>query len=54
MESVTSVVNDLGIPTLVYGSGDGSMAHTAHEEVDVDDVCRVAEVFCHMIEELCM
>lgn len=48
------LVNDLGIPTLVYGSGDGSMAHTAHEEVDVDDVCRVAEVFCHMIEELCM
>ena len=48
------LVNDLGIPTLVYGSGDGRMAHTAHEEVDVDVVCRTAEVFCNMIEELCM
>lgn len=48
------LVNDLGIPTLVYGPGDGAMAHTAHEEVAVDEVCRVAEVFCHMAEELCM
>lgn len=48
------LVNNLGIPTLVYGSGDGSMAHTAHEEVDVDTVCSVAEVFCNMIEEICM
>ncbi len=48
------LVNNLGIPTLVYGSGDGTMAHTAHEEVDVDVVCRTAEVFCNMAEELCM
>lgn len=48
------LVNNLGIPTLVYGSGDGAMAHTAHEEVDVDVVCRTAEVFCNMVEELCM
>ena len=48
------LVNDLGIPTLVYGSGNGAMAHTAHEEVELDNVCSVAEVFCNMIEELCM
>ena len=46
--------NDLGIPTLVFGSGDGSMSHTAHEEVDIDEVCKVAEIFCNVIEELCM
>lgn len=48
------LINDLGITTLVYGPGDGSMAHTAHEEVDVDLVCRTTEVYCQMAEELCM
>jgi len=48
------LVNDLGIPTLVYGSGDGSMSHTAHEEVEIDKVCKVAEAFCNMTEEICL
>ncbi len=48
------LVNDLGIPTLVYGPGDISLAHSASEEIDIDDVCRVTEVFCHTIEELCL
>ena len=45
--------NDLGIPSLVYSSADGVMSHTAHEEADVDEVARTAEIFCHMIEEIC-
>lgn len=48
------LVNDMGIETLVYGPGDGKMAHTPFEEVDLDDVCKVAEVYCQMIEEICM
>lgn len=48
------LVNDLGIPTLVYGPGDGKMAHTAWEEVDIDQVCQVAEVYCNTIAEICM
>lgn len=48
------LVNDMGIETLVYGPGDGKMAHTPYEEVDLDDVCKVAEVYCQMIEEICM
>ena len=48
------LINDLGIPTLVYGPGDGRMAHTPYEEVDIDDVCKVTEVYCNLIEELCM
>lgn len=46
--------NDLGIETLVYGPGDGKMAHTPTEEVDIDEVCTAAEVYCNLIEELCM
>ncbi len=48
------LINDLNIPTLVYGPGDGQMAHSPREEVDIDDVCNVAEVYCNMIEEICM
>lgn len=48
------LVNDLGIPTIVYGPGDGQLCHSAEEEVDLDDVCRVADVFCHVIERLCL
>lgn len=48
------LVNDMGIETLVYGPGDGKMAHTPYEEVDLDDVCKVAEVYSQMIEEICM
>jgi acetylornithine deacetylase/succinyl-diaminopimelate desuccinylase len=47
------LINDLGIPTLVYGPGDGRMAHSPREEVDIDQVCNVAEVYCNMIEEIC-
>lgn len=48
------LINDLDIPTLVYGPGDGQMAHSPREEVDIDEVCNVAEVYCNMIEEICM
>lgn len=48
------LVNDLGIETLVYGPGDGKMAHTSWEEVDLDDVCKVAEIYCKAIEEICI
>ncbi len=48
------LVNDLNIPTLVYGPGDMQMAHSAREEVDIDEVCNVTEVYCNMIEEICM
>jgi acetylornithine deacetylase/succinyl-diaminopimelate desuccinylase len=48
------LINDLGIQTLVYGPGDGQMAHSPREEVDIDQVCNVTEVFCNMIEEICM
>jgi succinyl-diaminopimelate desuccinylase len=48
------LINDLGIQTLVYGPGDGQMAHSPHEEVDIDDVCNVTEVYCNMIEEICI
>lgn len=48
------LINDLHIPTLVYGPGDGKMAHTPYEEVDIDEVCNVAEVYCNLIETLCM
>ncbi len=48
------LINDLGIPTLVYGPGDGQMAHSPREEVDIDEVCNVTEVYCNMIEAICM
>lgn len=48
------LVNDLGIPTLVYGPGNGPLSHSAAEEVDIDDVCRVTNVLCHVIERLCL
>jgi acetylornithine deacetylase/succinyl-diaminopimelate desuccinylase-like protein len=48
------LINDLGIETLVYGPGDGRMAHSPKEEVDIDEVCNVAEVYCNVIEEICM
>lgn len=48
------LINDLGIETLVYGSGNGDLSHGPYEEVEIREVCAVAEVFCHMIEELCM
>lgn len=48
------LVNDLGIPTVTYGSGDAQMAHGPEEYVDIDEVCMVAELFCHMTEKLCM
>jgi acetylornithine deacetylase/succinyl-diaminopimelate desuccinylase-like protein len=48
------LINDLDIETLVYGPGDGRMAHSPKEEVDIDQVCNVAEVYCNVIEEICM
>lgn len=48
------LVNDLGIPTLVYGPGDGRLNHSAREAVAVDDVCRAAEIFCHVSGALCL
>ena len=48
------LINDLGIETLVYGPGDGRMAHSPCEEVDIDQVCNVAEIYCNVIEEICM
>ena len=48
------LVNDLGIETLVYGPGNGKMSHSPIEEVDIDEVCNVAEVYCNLIEEICM
>ncbi len=47
------LINDLGIETLVYGPGDGKMAHSPIEEVDLDEVCQVAEVYCGLVEEIC-
>lgn len=48
------LINDLGIETLVLGPGDGTLAHSPYEEVDVDDVCNITDVYCHVIEELCV
>lgn len=48
------LINDLGIETLVYGPGDGRMAHSPREEVDIDQVCNVAEVYCNVIESICL
>lgn len=47
------LVNDLGIPTLVFGPGDGTLCHTAHERVNLDQVCQVTETMCHLIQALC-
>ena len=46
------LVNDLGIPTLVYGPGDAGMCHAPVEYVDIDQVCAVAEIFCGTVETL--
>lgn len=48
------LVNELGIPTLVYGPGDGRLNHSAREAVDIDQVCQAADLFCHVIGELCL
>lgn len=48
------LINDLNIPTLVYGPGDGQMAHSPREEVDLDEVCNVVEIYCNVIEEICI
>lgn len=47
------LVNDLGIPTLVYGPGDGTLCHTPFEEVNIDQVCQVSETMCNLIKALC-
>lgn len=48
------LINDLGIETLVLGPGDGTLAHSPNEEVDVDEVCNITDVYCNVIEELCV
>ena len=48
------LVNDLGIESLVYGPGNGALAHTPMEEVNIDEVCNAAEVYCNLIEEICI
>jgi len=47
------LVNDMKIPTLVFGPGDGAMAHGPSEEVNIDQVCRCADIFALTIEEVC-
>lgn len=47
------LVNDLGIPTLVYGPGDNSLCHTVDEIIAIDEVCRAAEIFCLTAEKVC-
>ncbi|HZK41830.1 MAG TPA: M20/M25/M40 family metallo-hydrolase, partial [Clostridia bacterium] len=48
------LVNDLGIPSLVYGPGDGRLNHSAAESVSLDHVCQAADIFCHLAEVLCL
>ncbi len=48
------LVNDLGIPSLVYGPGDGRLNHSAAESVSLDHVCQAADIFCHLAEALCL
>lgn len=48
------LVNDLGIPSLVWGPGDGRLNHTAEEAILVDEVCQAADLFCHVIQEICL
>lgn len=47
------MVNDLDIPTLVYGPGDANLCHNPNEEIDIDEVCQVSDVFCNLIEKIC-
>ncbi len=48
------LVNDLGIPCLVYGPGDGRLNHSAAEAVSIDHVCQAADIYCHLAESLCL
>ena len=48
------LVNDLKIPTLVYGPGDGRLNHSAAEEIDIDDVARAAEIYSELANKLCI
>ena len=47
------LVNDMGIPTLVFGPGDNSLCHTAEEIIELDEVCRSAEIFCRTAIAAC-
>ncbi len=48
------LANDLQIPTLVYGPGDGRLNHSAKEEISVDDVCRAADIYTELAKALCL
>ena len=43
---------ELGVPTLVFGPGDTSLAHTAAESVSEADLLRAARTVAHALREL--
>ncbi|MDW7672664.1 MAG: M20/M25/M40 family metallo-hydrolase [Bacillota bacterium] len=42
------------IPTVVFGPGDISLAHTADERIDIDDLVKSVEVYTHIADEFCV
>lgn len=45
--------NQLEIPTLVFGPGSLSVAHSNHEQVRMDEVCRAAVILVRFCERWC-
>jgi succinyl-diaminopimelate desuccinylase len=42
------LVNDAGIPSVVYGPGGGGMAHSSKELVEIDQLVQSAKVYAYM------
>lgn len=45
--------NDLGIPTLQYGPGDGGLCHTNQEQMEIRQLAEAVEVYCGVIKRIC-
>ena len=47
------LINDLGIPTVQYGPGDGGLCHTDRERLDIRQLETAASVYHSIINMTC-
>jgi len=48
-----ALLNEAGIPTVLFGPGDISLAHAAEEYIALDEIDRASEVFASLAKRWC-